>query len=259
MKARQKQEVAAVLEKAPRRHRDPTLSEPPLVRRPICDDEEADRHERLYGLLFRVIAAGTSAELARVAGNCISALLRIALDGEQDASAKQDAGEFLAELRISLDKHHERLSRSNARYSEVEKRMRKLRIDMLFPTKPSVQIVRAEFQKVSNYRWRLRLIRSTCGKTWREKAHKNGIPEQYLAAAKLPDFGVRSESKWWKFLWPLVQSQIDVSQLQPLKQHDDGSKGGIKDRRRYASDSWNECRGHLRSLARLVDSEVLSL
>src|SRR5919108_130706 len=70
---------------------------------------------------------------------------------------------------------------------------------------------------------------------WRGVARKNGIPDEYFPLVEFPRFSIRSEPKWWKFLWPLIQKRIDVSKLQPLAQHDASGRGVTK-RKRYASD-----------------------
>jgi hypothetical protein len=67
--------------------------------------------------------------------DCVVRLLQLGLC-EGDGSAKRWAGEVLAHVLVSLRKHHNKLSRVNRAYQEMEKELNGIRPDVLVPSSP---------------------------------------------------------------------------------------------------------------------------
>ena len=131
-------------------------------------------------------------------------------------------------------------------------------------------IVQQEFKKAERYRERLKVLKAGCGegrkpewlsipgkpprllshgsKGWQEVARGQRIPQVYWSSVKLPDFSVKSEPKWWKFLWPLISKKINVRKLNSRYQ---------MARTRYVADSGTTAHDHLKLLARLREKGVL--
>ena len=194
----------------------------------------------------------------------LSQLLSLALDNRDEW-----AGNLLASTGESIRNHDKKLSKANAKYSEIKKKLSgKSLTAALFP-KGSVQwIVQDELRKAERYRKTLLLLKDGCisereqkrrisikqklppsvefdlGKTWKQAASAKQIPSEYWPSTQLPDFSLKSESLWWDFLWPLIAKRIDVAKLDSHYQ---------MARKRYPSDSENTARLHLKLLARLKD------
>jgi hypothetical protein len=121
----------------------------------------------LAWLLMTIERAGVgNSKAARVArsdldaflGSAVSYLLGFALR-EEDSIAKQWAGQFLAGLEVSLEKHHEKLNAHPAYRGTRAKLRKKLRRDMLFPKSPIGQAVQRELNKAERQREALLLLR----------------------------------------------------------------------------------------------------
>jgi hypothetical protein len=190
-------------------------------------------------------AGASNSKAARVArslldeflGSAVCYLLGIALR-KRDSIAKQWAAQFLEKLKVSLEKHHEKLS-ANPVSRETHAKLRKLRSDVLFPKSPIAQAVQRELKKAECHRRSLLLFRGVL-KTrplgiqwWKKVAQRNGISQEYFVTVKLPEFSMKSEPEWWKFLWPRIQKKIDPTKYSPLSQHDP-MKGGVKTERAIA-------------------------
>jgi len=161
-------------------------------------------------------------------------------------------------------------------FRDEKKRIGKVRTDMLFPGLVRA-IAQRELKKAERYRRALLLLKAGCvserkqkflakegqirlnllqsagqhnpklpilfeARTWKQTAQEQGIPEAYWPTVKLPDFSEKSESLWWKFLWPLISTKIDTEELE--------SRYKLA-RARYAKDSHKTARDHLKTLARL--------
>ena len=183
-----------------------------------------------------------------------SILLGLAKAGK-DKTVKQWAGRVLASIGCSIQKHDQKLSNANKAYRLEQKKMGKLRVDVVFP-KPIGTIVQRELKKAERLRNLLLMIQETNGRYAREVMKGQHIPESYWPTMNLREFSVKSEPQWWKFLWPLIRKKIDVSKMPKLMKHNH-QDGGIKERIRYCSDSQKACRDHLKSLARQRNAGIL--
>jgi hypothetical protein len=54
---------------------------------------------------------------------------------------------------------------------------------------------------------RKRLILLSASKDWREAAEKQRIRESYWPLVAFPELSMKSQAKWWEFLWPLIQKK----------------------------------------------------
>jgi hypothetical protein len=198
--------------------------------------------------------------------NSVSHLLRLALD-DKETDAKQWAGMLLARFTGSIEKHDEEkgkhareLSKTNAAYLAEKAKIGKLRVDVLFP-KPIGKAVRQELRTAERYRNRLLVLHDVCrrdragGKNlWKHIAMRQNIPEEYFGTVDLPEFSVKAEPQWWKFLWPLIKKH-NPNLLIALR----GGKiptRGIRCHTRWASYG-KEFRNVLRTLAWLRSGGVL--
>lgn len=195
--------------------------------------------------------------------NHLSQLLRLALD-KKDNIEKQWAGRLLASIFVSIDKHdskkgkaRRKLSKANKAYCEEKARLGKLRADVLLHWKIS-DVVFRELKAAGGYRNSLLLLREGRVPDWAIAARSQSIPEEYWPTMELPEFSVKSEPRWWEFLWPFIQRKIDVSQMPQLWQKDQSKgPGGIKPRKRYLSDHQRTARGELQTFARWKANGVL--
>jgi hypothetical protein len=195
------------------------------------------------------------------------ALLDFAEAG-RDEVTKQWAGRLLANIWKRIEKHDEKLCAANPAYRQERERIGSLRTDVLSPRSKITRIVQQELATAFKMRrWLLMLrgvVKKQSGRKWRKKwqevieALGGALLEEYLPAVRLPPFSVKSEPRWWKFLWPLIKKKIDRLKLSPLAQHDPKS-GGVKARKRYKADSETTARDHLKLLARLKDERRLFL
>jgi hypothetical protein len=205
-------------------------------------------------------ARGARGELQTFFLNLGGQLLRVALSKE-GSDANQWAGRVLADIfvgigkyvgKVRLKKPYGKLTETNAAFRNEKKLIGKLRTDVLFPAQVRA-IAQRELKQALTCRRRLMLLSTVKG--WQKTAKKQKIPQKYWPAMKLPEFSVKWEPAWWKFLWPLIQNEIDLSKLPLLAQHDH-TTGGIKRRERYLSDCQKTARDHLKALARLRDKSV---
>jgi hypothetical protein len=198
---------------------------------------------------------GKKAHAARVAGNnlneivlnSISYTLSLASRGK-NSIAKQWAGQLLASIFVTIEKHHKKLIKTNAAYLKEKKRLGKLRINVLFPKSSTSKTVQGELKKAESHRKRLLLLKGTSGGRWKTVAGKRRIPKKYFVTVDLPEFSVKSEPQWWEFLWPLIRKKINIPKLDLRYK---------MARKRYASDSEKTARDHLKLLARRSDEGVL--
>jgi hypothetical protein len=204
-----------------------------------------DTFERIGGHDAKAARAAQN-DLTAILGNSICYLLDFALR-DQETMAQQLAGELLATLRTSLEKHHEKLSKTNSAYLKEKKKLGKLRTNVLFP-KAVGQIVQRELKKAERHRRRLFLLKGVYGGRWKKIAQRNGISQEYFVTVNLPDFSVKSEPQWWDFLKPFISKKINVPELDSRYQ---------MARKRYASDSSTTARDHLKLLARRIDQGIL--
>ncbi len=205
-------------------------------------------------------AQAARGELQTLFLNLGGQLLRVALS-KKDSDANQWAGRVLADIFVGIGKYvgkvrikkpYGKLTETNAAFRNEKKLIGKLRTDLLFPAQVRA-IAQRELKQALNCRKRLMLLSTVKG--WEKTAKKEKIPQEYWPAMKLPEFSMESEPKWWEFLWPLIQNEIDLSKLPPLAQHD-LTTGGIKRRERYLSDCQKTARDHLKALAKLRDEGV---
>jgi hypothetical protein len=215
-----------------------------MLERVESDDDEA--------------AQGARDELQTLWLNALGVLLKLALE-KRDRSVKQWAGMMLASLFVSIYKHDSEkgkarrvLSKTNEAYRLEKSRLGKLRTNVLLATKLTATVWR-KLKVTVNYRKQLRRLKAI--QYWETEADRQGIPKTYWPCVKLPEFSVKSEPRWWKFLWPLIRDKIDTSGLLPLAQTDPET-GGVKPRKRYPSDSQHTARGALLTFARLKDKGV---
>lgn len=166
-------------------------------------------------------------------------------------------------------------------FRDEKKKIGKARTDVLFPGLVGA-IAQRELKKAERYRRTLLLLKAGCvserkqkflakegqirldllrsagqpnpklpilfeARTWKQTAQEQGIPEAYWLTVKLPNFSEKSESLWWKFLWPLISTKIDTEELE--------SRYELA-RTRYAKDSQKTARDHLKTLAKLRDKGV---
>ena len=204
-------------------------------------------------------AHGARAELQTLWLNGLGVLLKLGLE-KRERSVKQWAGMMLAGIFVSIYKHDSEkgkarrvLSKTNEAYRLEKSRLGKLRTDVLLATELTATVWR-ELEVTINYRKRLLRLRAI--QYWEAEAERERIPQTYWPCVKLPEFSKNSESKWWKFLWPLISAKIDTSRLRPLTQRDPRT-GGVKVRKRYPSDLQHTARGALQAFARLKDEGVL--
>jgi hypothetical protein len=204
-------------------------------------------------------------------------LLRLALE-RNESKTKEWAGIILASIGVSVWKHDEKLSKKNNAYLNEKKKIGKFRTDVWFARSRTSRLVRKKLRTVERYRSRLLVLRAVCRRArtggnylWERIAKRQRIPERYFGTVDLPEFSVKSEPQWWKFLWPFIRKKIDLSKLPPLKvreydtvqtryrsgRNPEVSPSEKKNRKRYHSDLQKASRDHLKTLARLRDSGIL--
>ena len=201
-------------------------------------------------------ACAARGELQTLFLNGLGQLLRLAFEAK-DKDASEWACKLLADIFVSIGKHigKVRIKKPYGKLMNIEafrdekKRIGKVKTSMLFPGLVRA-IVQRELKTAMDFRKRLILL--SASSNWRETAKKQKVPEAYWSVKDLPEFSVKSEPKWWEFLWPLIQNKIDLSKLSLLAQHDPAT-GGIKPRKRYLSDCEKTARDHLKALAKLRD------
>jgi hypothetical protein len=170
--------------------------------------ETLERTENMDG----EAAHAARGELQALLHKCISNLLRIALKSTR-GDARRWAGELLASMRVSIEKHDRKL-KANAAYAEMKKKLSgKSVTSALFPTYVC-GIAQQELKTAERYRNRL-LLHKPCAPAL--AAVKREIPKAYWRTMKLPEFSVKHEPTWWKFLKPLIWKKIDLSKMPPLK------------------------------------------
>jgi hypothetical protein len=209
------------------------------------------------------------AELQSLLLNTIGQVLRVAR-GSKDGVAKKWAGELLAIIGVSTDKHdkYDKKLKANAAYAEMKKKLNgKSLTSALFPTYVC-GIAQQELEKAMTYRKRL-LLR----KGWPPAltAEKRKIPKAYWLTMNLPEFSMQTEPQWWEFLCPLIGKKVDLSKMPPLKRREYNTErwsyssrtgkvevreGEKKIRTRYRSDIETTAHDHLKLLARLRDAGI---
>jgi hypothetical protein len=214
------------------------------------------------------------AELQTFLLNSLGQSLRL-VPGEKDSIPSEWACKLLADVFVSIGKHvgKVRIKKPYGKLMEIKafrdekKRIGKVRTDLLFPGMVRA-ITQRELKKAGRFRKHLLLLsaidnrnipeteRQRLGllKDWEEAAKKKGIPEAYWPTVKLPEFSVKYEPQWWKFLWPLIQKNSDKQEL--LKLAFRKFRGA---RPRYFADLQKTARDHLKALARLRDKGAFYL
>jgi len=195
-------------------------------------------------------AAGEArAELQTLFLNHVAQLLRFARERKK-SKTKQWAGIMLASVGVSVWKHDQKLSEINAAYRQEKAKLApKSLTAALFP-KPIGKIVQRELMKALPYRNRLLLLKGACGKLWKPLAKKHKIPEAYWSTVNFPEFSVKTQPLYWKFLWPMISKKISVAKL--------NSRYKMA-RKRFPSDSEKTAHDHLKLLARLRDKSSILL
>ena len=135
----------------------------------------------------------------------VQQVLRLAL-AEKENETKQWAGMMLGNIVSSIWKHDEKLSETNKAYVAEKKKIRneKQLVQVLFP-KPISEVVQWELGTAERYRKRLRLLKAAFGKEWKQAARRQKISEAYFPTVALKEFSLKQETRWWKFLWPLIK------------------------------------------------------
>jgi hypothetical protein len=137
--------------------------------------------------------------------------------------------------------------------------------------------VQKELRKALRIWERLKMLKETCvsarkqkqlrsagvqtGRTWEQAARKEKIPREYWAVVKLPEFSVKSEPRWWGFLWPLIRKN-NPGLLEKLRRDakrgeevwiftDGQSRKQVRARKLYWKDFQRQFRLHLKALADL--------
>ena len=199
--------------------------------------------------------------------------------GQLLASVFVSVGKHVGKVRIK--KPYGKLTDTNAAFRTEKKKIGKARTDVLFPGLITA-VAQRELKMAEGYRRTLLLLKAGCvserrqkfltkegqkrlgalrsadqrnpklpilleARTWKQTAQEQGIPEAYWPTVKLPDFSEKSESLWWKFLWPLICKKIETEELE--------SRYKLA-RKRYVKDSQKTARDHLKTLARLRDKRV---
>jgi hypothetical protein len=216
--------------------------------------------ERLVGLSMQKkdrIAGQWAGRVLSVLGyQCVSAMLKIALGGVE-GSGKTWAGEVLARIEESLEKHAEKLGEVNAGYVATREALRELKRRGDVVADPGVigQIVQKELDLAERYWERLRFYRRQFGDGW-EKEVTTEIPRDYFAFEPLTAFCEKSLPMWWESLWPLIKKN-NPEFMVALKE---GKFPTLGIRKHMCwSRYWKDFRRPLRSLARQRGTGVTAL
>jgi hypothetical protein len=89
--------------------------------------------------------------------DCVVRLFQIGLH-HAESSPKQWAGKVLARLHVSLVKHHGKLGKANPAYQEMEKKLRRIRADVLLPSSPVGVILQQELRTTKSHYSQLQFI-----------------------------------------------------------------------------------------------------
>jgi hypothetical protein len=223
------------------------------------------------------IAHETRAELQTFFLNNLGQMLRLAL-ADRQSNAKRWACRVLADIFVSIGKHvgkirikkpYGKLMETKA-FLDQKKFIGKVRTNVLFPGMIRA-IAQHELKRAGQFRKRLLFLKDRCISehqqkakygnvsinaaekkgiplTWKQAAKKQKIPQEYWPAMDSPEFSVKSEPQWWKFLWPLIQKNSDHQQLLELAERKYRAA-----RTRCFADFEKTTRDHLKALARLRD------
>ena len=158
-------------------------------------------------------------------------------------------GKYAGKVRI--DKPYRRLMGTNSAFRAEKEKLGRAKMELLFPV-PIAVIVQRELKKAESYQWRAlvlkkvfarelhdsvfgplhdrtgkcvgkglrfrRLNRKQKEEKFEQMLKKRDIPQEYWPAMDLPEFSVKSEPRWWEFLWPLVKEKSDQRELLNLAQ-----------------------------------------
>lgn len=193
------------------------------------------------------VAGAARAELQTFILYHVERLLRLA-NQTKNRETKRWAGMMLASIGVGIWKQDQKLGAVNPAYLQEKTKLAGKSLTAALYPKPIGKIAQRELKKARRYRDRLLLLKGACGKLWKPLAKKQKIPEIYWPTAKLPEFSMKSESLWWRFLWPLISKKISVAKLDSCYK---------MARKRFPSDSDKTARDHLKLLARLSDNAVL--
>jgi hypothetical protein len=219
--------------------------------------------DRLCNLTFQkknTVAARWAAQtLSAFVCRCINPLIVAASSVKQDRIGKRWAGESLARVHVAVEKHTKTLSRVNSAYRKTRTKIRKLRRDIVAPGLIG-QIVQEELAIGERYRNELLFYRRLLGKNRKsfrtqivkpkqvEMYYK--IPREYRRTLKLAAFSVRSEGDWFReWIWPRIKKR--QAELLPKLQQDAKLRDKARTGFLYLTDFQNQCRNHLRALAKL--------
>lgn len=197
----------------------------------------------------RVAAQWAAQALSVLFCRCSGPLLGIG-EGEGEGRGKRRAGESLARVEVAIEKHRKTLERVNSAYRKTKAKIRKVRLrrDIVAPGLIG-QIVQEELATGERYRGQLLFYRRLLGKNW-ESLIRTRIPREYWVTLELRDFSVTSAGDWFeKLIWPRIKKR----QAELLPKLRRGAK--LRDKARtgflYLTDFQNQCRNHLKALAKL--------
>jgi hypothetical protein len=208
-----------------------------------------DRDGRLLeGKSARAMEArGTVGEM--LLGN-VERLLRLSLYGKEGA-AKRWAGELLAIIGSRIAVEDRKLLKGNKGYGVCKRRIGKKLGTLLYPKAPISQVVQVELSMAESVRDLLVVLDFTSD-DWKREARVRGIRECYWPVMELPELSLKTEPKWWKFLWPLIRKNYP-GLLQELRKESvaNEKKGWSRFRRQF--------RQHLQLLAERREKGVRNL
>jgi hypothetical protein len=212
-------------------------------------------YEQLFATINRRGAKSDYArsDLAINLRKSIARLCDIAL-AKQDTIGGRWAGETLARAYMHLRWHRRTINDANAAFRETETKLRKIRLDVLFPKSPVGQILQEQLMTAERYQHRLKIIRAIYPATWQHVARLAKIPRKYWPAVDLPRFCVASERGWWEFIWALINS----SQKKVLPRLRESAKGRAeaKSRPLYLKHFYKQFSKHWRTLVRLREAGI---
>jgi hypothetical protein len=211
----------------------------------LIDDEFLRINFDPAGQLLEGKAAGEARDSvgSLMTGN-VERLLRLALQ-VKDTTAKKWAGEVLANLVSRIEVEDGKLRKMNASYREWRRKIGKKLGTILRPTATISRVVQCELGVVERIR-DLFTVYDFTGMS--EQEAKEVISEYYWPVKDLPEFSVRSEPKWWKFLWPSIKKNYPGLLLALKRESVAAEKRPSKFRPRF--------RQHLQLLARRRDQGI---
>jgi len=218
--------------------------------------------DRLCNLAFQKkdnVAAWRAAQtLSVLVCRCINPLIGVA-SAKGDTIGKRWAGESLARVNDAVEKHEKTLSSVNSAYRDT-KAKKKPRRDIVDPGLIG-QIVQEELATGEYYRDELLFYRRVLGKNRKSFTQTRiirpkqverywKIPREYRRTLKLPNFSVRSVEDWFReWIWPRIKKR--QAELLPKLQQEAKLRAKAKAGFVYLKDFQNQCRNHLKALAKL--------